>query len=220
MVRPTPVESRRSSTSGFSLVELLVALVVSIMVVGGAALLGAQMQSSYRGQLEAAAAQQEGRYALQWIERYLRATGNNPYRVDTTDCGVNPVEAIRFDPNGNGLQDDIRVQMDANPTDGLIGGASGACNQSNEDVTIAFNPADSTITVRDNVTGTLAVARTDSVIAGLQFVYRNPNRQITTLPSNVAFIETRVQVRTKITDQNLGNPAVQTVSSEIRVRSR
>ena len=84
-----------SAERGFSLVELLVAMVVSFLVVGGAALLGAQVQSSYRGQLEAAAAQQEGRYALQWIERYLRAAGNNPYRLLTTPCPVagTPVQA-------------------------------------------------------------------------------------------------------------------------------
>jgi Tfp pilus assembly protein PilW len=223
MVSRRAFETRSTVTAdtGFSLVELLVALVVSIMVVGGAALMGAQMQSSYRGQLEAAAAQQEGRYALQWIERYLRATGNNPYRLETTDCPSTglPVQPIRMDPDNNGQQDDIRVQMDASPTDGLIGGATGACNQVNEDVTISYNAGNNTITVQDNNTGAVA-ARTDNVIAGLQFVYRNPIHQITTNPANVAFIETRLQVRTKLPDQNLGSPAIQTVSSEVRVRSR
>ena len=71
---------------GFSLVELLVAMTVSILVVGGAALLGGQVQASYRSQMEGATAQQEGRYAIQLIERYLRAAGNNPYRVTTTPC--------------------------------------------------------------------------------------------------------------------------------------
>jgi len=152
----------RATDSGFSLVELLVAMVVSTLVVGGAVLLGAQVQSSYRGQMEAAAAQQEGRYAVQWIERYLRAAGNNPYRIETAPCPAagTPFQAIRFDPNGNGLNDDIRVQMDSNPTDGLIGGALGACNESNEDVTIAFNAGNNTITLRDNNTGAVAVART------------------------------------------------------------
>lgn len=217
---PSLCSGCRQADAGFSLVELLVAMVVSILVVGGAALMGAQMQSTYRGQLEAAAAQQEGRFALQWIERYLRAAGNNPYRTTISACGASPVQAIRFDPNGTGQDDNIRIQTDSNPTDGLFGGIVGTCNQSNEDVTIAYNPGANTITVQDNVTGAAAVARTDNVIAGLQFIYRNPMRVVTTNPSAVAFIETRVQVQTKVENQNLGDQLVQTVSSEVRVRVR
>ena len=194
-------------------------MIVSILVVGGAALMGAQMQSSYRGQLEAAAAQQEGRFALQWIERYLRAAGNNPYRVQTSVCGLSPIQAIRFDPNGNLQDDDIRIQTDSNPTDGLFGGLAGTCNQTNEDVTISFNAGANAITLRDNVTGA-TVTRTDAIVTGLQFIYRNPMRVVTTNPNAVSFIETRLQVRTKIEDQNLGEQLVQTVSSEVRVRVR
>ena len=206
---------------GFSLVELLIAMTVSLLVVGGAAMLGAQVQSSYRSQMEAATAQQEGRYAIQFIEQYLRGAGNNPYRLTTTPCPAagTPVLAIRFDPNGNGQNDDIRVQMDANPTNGLIGGAVGACNETNEDVTIAYNPANSSITVRDNVSGATET-RTDRAIAGLQFIYRNPQRVATVNPNSVAFIETRVTVRSKIDDVNLGAPVTYVVSSEVRVRSR
>ena len=192
------------------------------MVVGGAALLASQMQSSYRGQLEAAAAQQEGRYALQWIERYLRAAGNNPYRLQTTPCpAAGTVGGADPDRAQSQRERSIRLQMDANPTDGLIGGAAGACTEPNEDVTISFDAANNTITVLDNNTGNQQpLPRTDTVITGLQFVYRNPNRQITTVAANVAFVETRVQVRTKLDNQNLGTPTIQTVSSEVRVRSR
>ena len=207
--------------SGFSLVELLVAMTISILVVGGAAALGTQVQGSYRSQMEAATAQQEGRYAIDFIEKYLRAAGNNPYRVTTTPCPAagTPFQAIRFDPNVNGQNDDVRLQMDANPTNGLIGGAAGACNETNEDVTIAYNPANFSITVRDNISG-VTETRTDRAIAGLQFVYRNPSRVVTATAAQVAFVETRVTVRTKIDDRNLQAPVTYVVSSEVRVRSR
>jgi Tfp pilus assembly protein PilW len=212
VIAPRPGRLRGQTEAGFSLVELLVAMVVSILVVGGAAVLGSQMQSTYRGQLEAAGAQQEGRFALQWVERYLRAAGNNPYRIQTTACPAagTPVRAIRFDPDGNGQHDDIRIQTDSNPTDGLFGGPPGACDQANEDVTISL---------RDNVTGA-TVVRTDAVIEGLQFIYRNPSRVVTANPENVAFIETQLRVRTKVEDQILGDQFVQTISSEVRVRVR
>jgi Tfp pilus assembly protein PilW len=221
--RQAPDRLRPGAEAGFTLVELLMAMLVSLAVVGGATLLAGQMQTSYRAQMEAATAQQEGRYAIQMIERYLRAAGNNPYRLGTSPCPVagTPVLAIRIDPNGNGANDDIRLQMDANPTNGQVGGASGACSEADEDVTIAYDAANSTITVLDNNTGGgAAVARTDSVIAGLQFVDRNPLRAITATAANVAFIETQVTVRSRVNDVNLGTPVTYTVSSEVRVRTR
>jgi Tfp pilus assembly protein PilW len=210
--------------AGFSLVELLVAMTVSILVVGGAAALGGQVQASYRTQMEAATAQQEGRYAIQWIERYLRASGNNPYRVLTTPCPAagTPFQAIRMDPNGNGQFDDIRLQMDANPTNGLIGGAAGACNERNEDVTIAYNAPTLSILLRDNIMN-VTDTRTDRAIAGLQFIYRSPQRAVITnvaQAAQIAFVETRVTVRSKLDDQNLAAPVTYVVSSEVRVRSR
>ncbi|MCC7177234.1 MAG: prepilin-type N-terminal cleavage/methylation domain-containing protein [Acidobacteria bacterium] len=215
---------RGRSDQGFTLVELLLAMVVSMAVVGGATLLAGQMQSSYRAQLEAATAQQEGRYVIQAIERYLRAAGNNPYRVDTTPCPSSgtPVQAIRLDPDGDGQNDDIRVQMDANPTNGLLGGVSGACNEPNEDVTIFHDPATRTVNLRENNVGggNTVLPLTDTIVTGLEFVYRNPLRAVTATAANVAFIETRVTVASRIDDLNLGAPVTYTVSSEIRVRSR
>src|SRR4029453_9328504 len=113
-------------SKGFTLVELLVALVVSLCVVGSATVLAGKMQMSYRRQLEAATAQQEGRYAVEWIERYIRAAGNNPHAITTTPCPSvgTSFQAIRIDPNANGVNDDIRLQMDGSPVDGLIGGAA------------------------------------------------------------------------------------------------
>lgn len=208
--------------AGFSLVELLVALVVSILVVGGATMLAGQMQTSYRGQLEAAGAQQEARFAIQWIENYLRAAGNNPYRLLTTPCPAagTPVQAIRFDPNGNGADDDIRLQSDSNPGNGLLVGSAGACTEASEDVVIAHDPASRTITLQDVGTGGPATARTDDIIEGLEFVYRDAARNITANPDSVAFVETRIRVRTKIADRNLGAPITYLVTSDVRVRAR
>ena len=212
----------RASNRGFSLVELLVAMVVSIFVVGGATMLGSQMQSSYRGQMESANAQQEGRFAIQWIERYLRAAGNNPYRLLTTPCPVagTPVQAIRFDPGGDGLNNDIRLQMDSSPSNGLLAGGAGACDEAGEDVVIAHDPASRTITLTDIGTGGAAEARTDAVVQGLEFVYRDADHAITANPDSVAFVETRVTVRTKVDDRNLGAPIASVVQSEVRVRAR
>jgi prepilin-type N-terminal cleavage/methylation domain-containing protein len=211
-----------ASDRGFSLVELLVAMVVAIFVVGGATMLGSQMQSSYRGQMESANAQQEGRFAIEWIERYLRAAGNNPYRLLTTPCPIagTPVQAIRFDPDGDGSNDDIRLQTDSSPSNGLLAGTAGACDEAGEDVVIAHDGANRTITLTDVGTGGGAEARTDGVIQGLEFVYRDAAHAVTANPDAVAFVETRVTVRSKIDDQNLAAPITSVVQSEVRVRAR
>jgi len=207
--------------AGFSLVELLVVMVVTIAVVGGATLLAGQMQMSYRTQQQAATAQQEARYVIQQIEQYLRSAGNNPYRLDMTPCPAagTPVVAFRLDPDGDGQQDDVRVQMDVNPTNGLVGGGS-TCDEANEDVTIYHNPGVNAVMVQDNVLGGPPRILTDTVVTGLRFTYRNPLRVITTNPLNVAFVETRVTVQTRMDDINLGDPITYTLSSEVRVRNR
>lgn len=103
--------SRLRQENGFTLVELLVASVCTMIVLGGAVALTSQIQSGYRRQLEDSAGEQEARYALEWIGRYLRGAGNNPFNVTESDCpGVNTTFfGIIMDPNGDGENDDIAV---------------------------------------------------------------------------------------------------------------
>jgi len=207
---------------GFTLTELLVALAISIMVVGSATLLAGQMQMSYRRQLEASTAQQEGRYAIEWIERYIRAAGNNPYRVTTSACPAagTAFQAIRIDPNANGVSDDIRLQMDGSPADGLIGGSLAACTEANEDVTIALDSQNRVITLRDNNVGNVSVPRSDTIVSSLRFVYRDPTHAVTTNPNNIAFVETTVTVQSRLNDMNAGQRITYPIRSEVRVRVR
>ena len=73
-----------------------------------------------------------------------------------------------MDPDGDGLPDDIRVQADVGIPDGLIVGSVGTCTQANEDVTIAHNPANNTITRFDRGTDAGPIAWTDGVFTGLR----------------------------------------------------
>lgn len=208
--------------AGFSLVELLVALLVSMMVIGGATMLAGQMQMSYRQQLEGATAQQEARMAVEMIQRFLRGAGNNPYRIITGPCPANntPFLPIRMDPDADGIQDDIRVQMDANPVDSLIGGTAGTCTQPFEDVTISHDLGNLTITVDDNNLPGGPEPRTDNVITSLRFTYLNSSRAPTAVAASIAFIQTQVVARNTIVQEGTSAPQTQTVNSEIRMRVR
>lgn len=215
---------------GFTLIELLVATVVSMLVLGGAVALTSQVQNGYRRQIEAAAAEQEARYALEWIGKLIRGADNNPFDVVTTDCpaAATAYAAIQFDPDADGVDNDIRLQTDSNPPDGQVGGSLGLCNQANEDVTISLDGANNAILFFDNNLGVPASIRTDAVIQDLRFIYRNsehadedpPLSGVPITPPNVRYVEIQITVRTRTIDASTNAPVTRTLSSEIRVRSR
>ena len=126
------------------------------LVLGGAVALTGQLQNGYRRQLEDSVGEQEARYAMDWINRYLRSVGNNPFNATQSDCpGANTIfYGLIMDPNGDGVNDDITLQSDSNPPDGKIGGTAGNCTQANENVTISYSDTDHAITFLDE-----AVAR-------------------------------------------------------------
>jgi type II secretory pathway pseudopilin PulG len=221
---------------GFTLVELLVATVTMTVILGAAVALTQQVQNGYRRQMEDAAAEQEGRYALDWIGRYIRGAANDPYgranNPGNTPCpGVplplTPIAGIQFDPDADGDSNDLRLMTDANPPDGIFGGLVGACNQSNEDVTISHNNVDNTIVFLDNNTAAAVATRTDTVIEDLNFVFRNstrgiinPNDPLTGDAGDVVYVETQITIRTRTIDVASGQPMRRLLSSEVRVRSR
>jgi Tfp pilus assembly protein PilW len=224
---------------GFTVAEILIASLVTMLVLGGAVAVTSQVQASYRRQIEDSAAEQEGRYALEWVSRLIRGAGNNPYALPKIDDNGTPEDAsddveippdcpagaveyswLVIDPNGGAdLTDSIRIQTDSNPPDGLLGGSAGDCNQSNEDVTVEYDPASLSIKFTDNNIGT-ATIRTDAVIDRLRFIYRDDNHDPTANAENVIYVETQVTVRTRTIDPASGLPETRTLSQEVRIRGR
>ncbi len=227
--------SRLRQENGFTLIELLVASVVTMLVVGGAVALTSQIQNGYRRQLEDSAGEQEARYALEWIARYLRGAGNNPRLATTSTCPSDPTpfEALRIDPNDDGVFDDITLQMDANPPDGKIGGDAPDCNQTFEHITISFcsaaEAADgdcasaNTIEFVDVGVGGDAATRTDNVIDNLQFQYLQSDgtTEITDPDDSdlVFYVRVQITIRTR-TVSSSGLPETRTLQSTVRVRER
>ena len=202
--------------------QLLVASVVTMLVLGGAVALTSQIQSGYRRQLEDSAGEQEARYALEWIGRYLRGAGNNPFSVTKSDCpGANTdFYGVIIDPNGDGVNNDITLQMDSNPPDGKVGGESPACDQANEHVTISFDEDTNTIEFLDEAVGAAATTRTDNVIDNLEFVYLDSSRAVTNVQANVFYVQVQITIRTRTVNAAAGTPDTRMLQSEIRVRDR
>lgn len=214
--------TRLKDQRGFTLVELLVASVCTIVVLGGAVALTSQIQTGYRRQIEDSVGEQEARYALEWIGRYLRSVGNNPFNKASSDCPTSGTLFRGLIPAGTGT---LTLQSDSNPPDGFIGGggAVGGCTQTNEHVTISLNTTLNEIQFLDQAVGTTATTRTDSVIDDLEFEYLTVDGGTwdpATSADNIFYVRTNITIRTRTINSATGAPATRTLSSEIRVRGR
>ena len=225
---------------GFTLAELLVASMITTVVLGGAVMMTSQVQQSFRRQVEDSAGEQEGRYALDWVSRMIRAAGNNTYGLPAMDDNGTPADPsddfpippecaaadvdyawLIINPDGVNGNDDIRLQTDSNPPDGILGGQDATgCNQPFEDVTISYDADSSSITFLDNNLGEGEQVRTDAVIDGLQFVFKNSKHQTEANANNVVYIETQVTVRTRTINPFTMLPETRLLTQEVRLRGR
>jgi prepilin-type N-terminal cleavage/methylation domain-containing protein len=216
--------TRLKDQRGFTLMELLVASVCTTIVLGGAVALTAQIQSGYRKQMEDSVGEQEARYALEWIGRYLRSVGNDPFGVpDFSTCPVAGTEYLPLepDPNGDSVHNDIALQADVNPPDKLIGGSTGNCTQKNENVKISLNTTLHEIQFEDIGANVTSTTRTDAVIDNLQFSYLNADADPwdpATGTGNIYYVATTITIRPRST--NLSGTANRSLMSTVRVRGR
>jgi pilin/secretion family protein with methylation motif len=208
---------------GFTLVEFMIACLITTAVLGGTVMLASQLQQGYSTQLDEVLVEQEVRYALDWITRLLRSAGSNPYGVETSPCPEvgTPFQEIRLDPDGDGMDNDIRIQADISPPNGILGGnVAGTCTEEGEDVTIAYDADASTITLQDNNIDDEPQAMTEPIITELEFIYLNSARNVTADPDLIAFVQVQVTGRSKTFNTILGEYPETTLNTEVHVRIR
>ena len=225
MVKPaarTRGTHRLRDEGGFTLAELMIASLLSLMTLGVAVQVSSGVQRGYTRQLDSSAYQEEARFAIDWIERTLRSSGSNPYGITVSNCPAagTVFVPLRLDPNANGLDDDIRINADVGVPNGLLGGDAGACVEANEDITIALDPATQTITQQDNNIDAAPIQMTDGVITGLQFTYMDSNRVVTAVPAAIAFVGVVVTAQATEMNAQTGGLDTITLNSEVRLRSR
>ena len=210
MPRPARRGARRPALDeqGFTLVELMIAVGIITAVMGATAMMATQIQQGYGTQLDDAAAEQEARYALDWIARDLQSAGSDPYR------SIADGDEIRVDPNGGMDTDDsIRITADINPPDGLLGAG--------EDVVIAFDAANGVITRQDLLAvDPTAQVMTESLFTDVSFTLLDEARAMTASPLLAAFIQ--VQVTTRSAGRNAATCAftASTLGTEVRLQAR
>lgn len=214
---------RLASQSGFTLVEFMIAAGITIAVLGGTIALATQLQQGYTTQLEDATVEEEARFTLDWIARIMRSAGANPYTISLSPCpdANTTFQALRLDPNGNGIQDDVRVQADINPPNGLLVGAAGDCDaETGEDITIAHDVDNRVITKRDHAVDAAGVPMTEPIFTELLFTYLTSARVATTNPAAVAYVQIRVTGRSRNLNPITQEFTLATMDTEVRLRVR
>jgi len=208
---------------GFTLIEFMIACLITTAVLGGTVMLASQLQQGYSTQLDDVLVEQEVRFALDWITRILRSAGSNPYGIETSPCPVvgTPFQEIRLDPDGDGMDDDIRIQADISPPNGILGGdVAGTCTEEGEDITIARDADALTITRQDNNIDLEPEAMTEPIIAELEFTYLDSARNETADEDLIAYVGVHVTGRSKTYNTILGEYPETTLDTEVHVRIR
>ena len=200
--------------------ELMIASLIGTMTVGAAIAMMSRLSEGYTTQQDEAMVQDEARFALEQIEEWLRMAGSDPYEVsDATICPAvttAPFQPIQIDPSVPSLF--VRIHADVNPPNGCH-------TDANEDVTIAYDAQNQTITTVDNNAGVPAVPITDSVISGLVFSYFSAADPINPLnspidPTTVASVHISVTAQSPGQDRFLGQAPTFTLESRVRIRGR
>jgi hypothetical protein len=208
---------------GFTLVEFMIACLITTAVLGGTVMLASQLQQGYSTQLDEVVVEEEVRFALDWITRLVRSAGSNPYSINTSPCPAvgTPFQALRLDPDGDGMDDDIRIQADISPPNGILGGdVAGTCTEEGEDVTIAHDADASTITRQDNNIEDDPQAMTEPIITELEFTYLDSARNVTANVDLIAYVQVRVTGRSKTYNVILGEQPETTLDTEVHIRTR
>ena len=204
---------------GFTLVEFLISSLVMTLVLGSAVGMSMQLQQAYSMQIDDASAEQEARYALDWIARELRSAGSDPYNVIADD------QEVWIDPDGGADNDDsIRLEADIHDNDGLAGpdGPDGDDADPGEIITIAFDSATGTITRRDHNAGeAVGVAMTDPIFTDLSFSWLDTAKNETADPKLVSYVRVQVTAVSKGRNQFAeGGHTTTVLSTEVRLRTR
>jgi type IV pilus assembly protein PilW len=172
------------SNHGFTLVELLVALVVSGVVLAGIFSTFYSQHTSYINQEQMVSMQQNLRAAMYIMEREIRMAGHDP----NGDSGAGILTA-----NAGS----IRIAQDIT-NDAGTGIPDGDVNDPGENISYSLADGDGdgdTDLVRTdhNGGGTLMIAED---IDALNFVYLNQNQAVTAMPADMRSIQISVIART------------------------
>ncbi len=177
--------------------ELLAATAVVMTVTGAAGLLASGVQRIATAVDRDQAARMDAHFTLDWIIRTVEEAGSFPYGTPRGVCdGGADVTPLVLDPHHDGRRDAIRVRADLNPPNGVLGGVAGVCDESGEDVLIAFDRRAGTVTRRDAASSGAPAAVSSPRVFGLRFTARDADGHETDRAADVSSVLVELTVRT------------------------
>jgi type IV pilus assembly protein PilW len=133
--------SLRCSNQGFTMIELLVAMVVSLLAMAAIYSTFLNQFKSYQVQGETAAMQQNIRTAMFYMQREIRMAGCDPQSVGSFGITTANAGSITFTEDVRG-PDVVGPPVAAGPPDGKVNDTTLVPNVPNEDITYAWNGTD------------------------------------------------------------------------------
>jgi type IV pilus assembly protein PilW len=175
--------SLRCSNQGFTIVELMVAMVVSLLAMAAIYSTFLAQHRSYQVQGEAADMQQNIRAAMYYMQREIRMAGSDPFNVGGFGITAANQTSITF-------TEDVRGDNPGDPPEGAV-------DDPNENITYTWNGTD---LLRNNIN----VAGGNQVVAQnidwLDFVYIDGNSNVIPFPvpdpSQIRSVEITIVART------------------------
>lgn len=188
--RPRPGR-RRGNPGGFTMLELLVALTLSLIGLAAVYVAYQSQQKSYLAQEAVAAMQQNLRSAMYFLERDIRMAGCNPSGFAPAAIVPGGSTSVRFTMDVTGGEADGRD----NDHDGLVDEPDefydGDCSDAGEDVRYALGDADGN-GVTDLLRNNVPVAQN---IEAMDLVYLREDGGVAVLPWRIRYIEVTLVAR-------------------------
>jgi type IV pilus assembly protein PilW len=151
-------KKEKSNTQGFTLVELLVAMAVSLLAIGAIYSTFLNQFKSYQIQEEIAAMQQNIRAAMYHMQREIRMAGCDPYNNSTTLPSDDPIPESKHGTTDYPIKQIIEANStsivfmeDVNPPDGYVTGTNEIIGYSLSDNNLVRNTGGGNQAVAENI---------------------------------------------------------------------
>jgi type IV pilus assembly protein PilW len=178
----------QESQHGFSLIEVLIAMAISLIIIAGIYQLFYTQQRSYLAQDQVVEMQQNLRAGLYLLAKDIRSAGYDPSASGRFGF-VNDFTSGIFNPDINYVSDKstIAFTMDDNE-DGIVDA------NDNEQFSYRFNSTNNTIEKYNFAQNQWQTLSTN--VDALNFIYLDRNGNVTTNRANISAVEISILVRT------------------------
>ena len=191
--------SLRGSNQGFTMVELLVAMVVSLLAMAAIYSTFLAQHRSYQVQTEATDMQQNIMAAMYYMQREIRMAGNDPINTDNFGITAAGQNSITFTEDISGPALEVPPAIPVPRPDGRVNDPLIVPHIPNEDITYALNGTnlERTDNSLDNGLGGLGVTQVVvQNIDWLDFVYLDGTGAPTAILADIRSVEITIVART------------------------